>query len=304
MGRIEKRVCIVVLAAFLLALGAMLLQTLLSGDSPTIYHITILLDGSDEAYWQNFRLGADRAARDRNADVRYVTRYEGAAAAAQVESLRQAWEGETDGVVLFPLDRALLEAALEDAPAGLAVTAVGAPLESGRVDCVISADPEEMGRRLADALAADGHTAVTLYRSAQETETLALRRQGFLRRLEELGVRCTTVTTSPQGLFVLPEGRAAAALEPAMTEALCQAASSPGQVYGIGSSDLLLHYLEEGTAAALVVQSDYEAGYLSLLSVLEALENGRPQDQTLDCYTVTAENLFTDPMDQILFPSA
>ena len=186
MGRIEKRVCIVVLAAFLLALGAMLLQILLSGDSPTIYHITILLDGSDEAYWQNFRLGADRAARDRNADVRYVTRYEGAAAAAQVESLRQAWEGETDGVVLFPLDRGLLEAALEDAPAGLAVTAVGAPLESGRVDCVISADPEEMGRRLADALAADGRTAVTLYRSAQETETLALRRQGFLRRLEEL----------------------------------------------------------------------------------------------------------------------
>ena len=60
MGRIEKRVCIVVLAAFLLALGAMLLQDLLAGDAPRIYHITILLDGSDEAYWQSFRLGADR----------------------------------------------------------------------------------------------------------------------------------------------------------------------------------------------------------------------------------------------------
>ena len=57
-------------------------------------------------------------------------------------------------------------------------------------------------------------------------------------------------------------------------------------------------------AAALVVQSDYEAGYLSLLSVLETLEGRRPEDQTLDCYTVTAENMFTDPMDQILFPSA
>ena len=66
----------------------------------------------------------------------------------------------------------------------------------------------------------------------------------------------------------------------------------------------LLRGLEEGTAAALVIQSDYDAGYLSLLSVLETLEGRRPEDQTLDCYTVTAENMFTDPMDQILFPVA
>ena len=62
--------------------------------------------------------------------------------------------------------------------------------------------------------------------------------------------------------------------------------------------------LEDGTVAALVIQSDYDAGYLSLLSVLETLEGRRPEDQTLDCYTVTAENMFTDPMDQILFPVA
>ena len=53
-----------------------------------------------------------------------------------------------------------------------------------------------------------------------------------------------------------------------------------------------------------MVQSDYDAGYLSLLSVLEALDGAQPEDQTLDCYTVTAENMFTDPMDQILFPVA
>ena len=55
--------------------------------------------------------------------------------------------------------------------------------------------------------------------------------------------------------------------------------------------------------AALVVQSDYEVGYLSLLSLLDALEGTPPQDQLLSCYTVTAENMFSDPLDQILFPS-
>ena len=53
-----------------------------------------------------------------------------------------------------------------------------------------------------------------------------------------------------------------------------------------------------------MVQSDYDAGYLSLLSVLESLDGVQPEDQILDCYTVTAENMFSDPMDQILFPVA
>ena len=300
MGRMEKRVFAGVLAALLLALGAMLLQDLLAGDAPRIYHITILLDGSDEAYWQSFRLGADRAARDRNADVGYIFRYEGTPAAAQAQALRQAWEGESDGVILCPLDRTLLEETLSEAPAHLAVVTVGAALEGA--DCAIAAGTEALGRQLAQALAADGVTAVTLYHSPQETETLALRRQAFLQALEELGIACASAAAQPEGVEGLPEGPAAA-LEPAMAETLCQAATEAGQVYGIGSSNLLLHYLEEGTAAALVVQSGYDAGYLSLLRLLEALEGGKPQDQTLDCYTATAENMFTDPMDQILFPS-
>ena len=44
---------------------------------------------------------------------------------------------------------------------------------------------------------------------------------------------------------------------------------------------------------------------LRLVDLQNLLREGRrPEDQTLDCYTVTAENMFTDPMDQILFPVA
>lgn len=303
MGRMEKRMSAVVLSVLLLALGGMLLQDLLSGDDSHIYHITILMDGSEEAYWQNFRLGVDRAARDRNADVRYRTRYEGEAGTAQAKALQSAWESGNDGVILFPVDQPLLEKTLEEAPAGLAITVVGADLENSRVDCTISADPVEMGRTLADAIAQDSITDVLLCLPAQETAAIALRRQGLTQRLTELGIRWSTATATPSDLPALSAGQAVAALEPTLAEALCQAAIQPGSVYGIGSSDLLFHHLEEGTVAALVVQSDYEVGYLSLLSLLDALEGTPPQDQLLSCYTVTAENMFSDPLDQILFPS-
>ena len=267
MGRTEKRVFAAVLAVLLLALGGMLLLALPAGDGPPIYHITILTDGSDEAYWQNFRLGADRAARDRNADLRYLSRYEGEPGPAQAQALRGLWEeGDCDGVILLPVDAASLGEALSEAPPELAVAVAGAAPEGGQADCVISADPGEMGRRLAEAIARDGAETAALYLPAQESQAAALRRQGLTRRLEELGVPWTTVEEDGEDL-ALPPGRAAVALEPALAEALCQAAGAgSGPVYGIGSSDLLLHYLEEGTAAALVVQSGYDAGYLSLLA--------------------------------------
>lgn len=86
------------------------------------------------------------------------------------------------------------------------------------------------------------------------------------------------------------------------TPALCQRSGGTSQVYGVGASNQLLHDLEEGKAAALAVQSDYDAGYLSLLSVIAQLEGERQENRVLESYVATAENMFTDPMDQILFP--
>ena len=60
--------------------------------------------------------------------------------------------------------------------------------------------------------------------------------------------------------------------------------------------------MEEGAAEALVIQSDYDAGYLSVLRLVGAMQGLAQNDVVLDCYTVTAENMFTDPVDQILFP--
>ena len=51
-----------------------------------------------------------------------------------------------------------------------------------------------------------------------------------------------------------------------------------------------------------MVQCDYEAGYLSLQSLVGLIEGAGQADRTLSSYTVTAETMFEDPMDQILFP--
>ena len=39
-----------------------------------------------------------------------------------------------------------------------------------------------------------------------------------------------------------------------------------------------------------------------MLSVIAQLEGERQKNRVLESYVATAENMFTDPMDQILFP--
>lgn len=301
MSKNERHIFIGVLLVLAAALAVMLVQNILGSGQPEIRRVSVLLDGEGESYWQNFRLGVDKAAREHNVDVRYVYRYDGPAGTAQAEQLRREWEGELDGVILVPVNGEALAEALREAPSGLAVTVVGPALSGVEGTCTISASPEEMGRRLADAVADSGASSCAVILTGQEGETALRRYRGLEEGLKARGVGWRTVMAAAVEALPEPNGQPVVALEPGTTEALC---ARGGPVYGFGASNSILRSLEEGTAAALVVQSDYDAGYLSLLSVLEALDGAQPEDQILDCYTVTAENMFTDPLDQILFPVA
>lgn len=207
----------------------------------------------------------NQAAQEHNVDVRFLSRYEGEPGPAQVDALRGEWEAEADGVVLIPVDGTLLAAGLREAPSTLAVAVVGPELKGADVGCYISSDPAEMGRQLADAIIADGQSACTVYLSRGAGEAASQRYQGLVTRLLERRIACEQVTVDPEEDFALPDGRAAVALEPEMTQALCRAAAGTSQVYGVGASNQLLHDLEEGKAAALAVQSDYDAGLSQLV---------------------------------------
>lgn len=302
MGRVERRIFYLVLGVLLLSLGGMLIQNLSGRGEPVVYHVTVLLDGAGEDGWQSFRKGVTRAAQERNADVRFVTRYDGEdIAAAQAEALRREWEGEADGAVVLPADAGALAAGLQDAPAEFKVVCAGAGVDSDKVSSSLSADGEAMGRALAQAVADDGRTACTIYRR-EDGAGPAGAFDGLTGALDALGIPWRTVRPPREG-EALPAG-ALLAVEPDLAEELSQREDGAGRLYGIGSSGKLLQALEEGRIAALVVQSDYDLGYLSIQRLVGALEGKSQEDVTLGCYTVTQETMFTDPLDQILFPIA
>lgn len=294
----ERRLLFSVLGILAAALVLLVAQRVRGSDTPRVYRVSVLLSGTEEDAWRNFRAGLGQAALEQNVDLRFITRYD--ASLTQADALRREWEGEADGVVILPADGESLARALEEAPAGLAVCVAGPALPSGRVDCYVSPDYDRMGRSLAQAVAVQGEDC-TLYLSPAPSPAALLIAAGLEAGLAEAGVTLRRQTVQEGTPLSLPAAGALAAVEPKVAETLCAAPGVAGRVYGAGLSDGLLRALEDGTAAALLVQSDFDAGYLSLSRIVARLNQESPENAVLESYTATGDNMFQYPMSDILF---
>lgn len=297
----EKRLFFSVLLVLAAALVLLAVQWARGDGAGEIYRVSVLLDASEGDYWKNFKAGLNQAALEQNVDPRFLSRYE--AGSTQADVLRREWEGEADGVVVIPTDEQAISAALDDAPAGLAVAVAGPKLPSERVDCYVSPDYGQMGRRLAEAVEALGERECTLFLTPDCGAAAGQTAAALEAALGELGIPCARYTADPGALPEPRPGGALCAVEPGMTEALCQLPAAAGRVCGVGSSGRLLHYLEDGTLSALVVQSDFDAGYTALSQIISLLKRSGAKDAVLESYTATRENMFESPMIDILFPS-
>lgn len=301
MGRGEKRIFLSVLAVLLVSLSFMLMQRATGVNEPKVYRVSVLLDGAGEDYSKNFMKGVEQAAVDSNVDVRYVSRYEGDPAAGQANALRSEWE-DADGVVLVPVSGDALALALIDAPQQLAVAISGPGVVTEHTASYVTMDNRAAGVKLAEAVWESGTKACTVFLPPERGSAVNERYEGFSHRLDELGISHGVVETQDPAGELLAPGYALAALEPAMAEALCRVPTAEGRVYGVGTSTRLLREMEDGKVKALVVQSDYSAGYLSLMSVINRLKGAVQKDVILESFFVTKENMFTEPLAQMLFP--
>ena len=104
MSRQEKTILTVFALALVLSLLALLLWQETGSDEPEILHLSVLLDGSEETAWRNFRRGADAAAVEYNVDLRYVYRYENPGQVGQLQAMEAELASGAEAVAVAPLD--------------------------------------------------------------------------------------------------------------------------------------------------------------------------------------------------------
>lgn len=304
-----------VVALFVLVAGGLLVLLYVGSmeKSPPDEQISVIMyDTESTGRWSSLEMGVRQACIEMEVEGPAIDAVPHMTGAQQQELAAREVAAGADGLLVAAQASDEMAKALEQ-QAGVPVVFVkNAP---DGMDYV-GADDAGMGRMLAQAIAGEEGRIALVARNMErmsvqaryEAFTSEMARQGREvsvvtpqagRTLKEAMMAELTLRLSPAGLLVALD---TATLE--MLVDLVEELKSDVQVFGIGSSDRVVHALDQGKIAGMVFQDEYAIGYLAAmrLFVRLGLKGATDSDAAVQYAYVQRETMFSPEMERMLFP--
>lgn len=295
---------------------------IISEQSSEVLRISVVFDDVTDDSYVNFRKGAEQAALELHADVRFITLFEAGSEEGQKELVLRE---QTDGA------EAVIVAAMDETGASEMVAAqqVHIPLIFLRGDVVIqnsfsaanlNSDYYRMGQKMAEAVMGRFSPEVPVYylssgkvygaaKAYLDGAESVLGRSGFrrermvravneteitkMRRLEEEGADAVIIALDRQSLLRAMKYRRDRGED-----------SLIAGLYGPGTSVAALSGLQEGLADGLCITDDYAEGYLAVSMAAGRIghHNTPMQSRTLQGNYIEKTDLEEGTYEKILYP--
>ncbi|MCI8506314.1 MAG: substrate-binding domain-containing protein [Lachnospiraceae bacterium] len=305
MGKIERWL-ITLLAAALAVSLVITFAVGFSGRGEAALRISVIVHDEDDTQWEKFKLGMDQAAAEYNVEVNFVTLYDRNDVGQQVELIEREASNGAQAIILSPAGKEDLAAALEKSSVNMPLILMEGTIMSDKVSRRICADQETMGYRMGLAMKKDGVEKCVVYTGDGSQSFIGERLKGLRRAFEENGTVYTVTKEQPETYFWRGT-EAVAALDDSLTGELCADGMSwryGKKVYGFGSSDQLLRYLDDGELELLMLVSSYDEGYLGVQAAVEEIRKEEGGDVVLDFYEIKRDRIYQKAYQRLLFPAS
>lgn len=135
------------------------------------------------------------------------------------------------------------------------------------------------------------------YRSGTSGALTAESEDGFRRTIEE-----TTVSGSGDEIFVALDVQSLDQVADIIAGSPDSGKDTPN-LYGFGSTTKILNQMDRGVIKGLVTTNQFDAGYLSIVKAVEAIEKRGDRDQiVLESYYIEKDDLKETRFEKILYP--
>lgn len=308
-----KKRYLLLFAVFLLAFGALftLLSTAPVPRGAGFLEISVIARESDSSVWASTKQGMEQAAKDLDVELRLLMLSEPNNVEEQRQLLTREAQGGADALILSPADPGALTEAVSEV--GLPLVIIGAEL--GPYPS-ISADNQAMGRSIALEMLprlSPGSRVVLLAVAPGKgaVEERALGAIDALRGADihaELALVPGSKAAMSEVLALLMEDPPdlIIALEPVALEAAVRASQGVAKgplLCGIGSTNLIVSYLERGTVKAIAAQNDFAMGYLAIEAAVKAAGNRQAVAGDSIGFSIIRQDTMYLPQNQkLLFP--
>ena len=295
---------------------------LITEQSSEVSRISVILDDVSDVNYENFRKGAEQAALELRADVRFITLYEAGSEEGQRELVLREQEDGAEALIISAMRE-------REASEMIASQQVHIPVIFLRGDVVIqnnysaanlNSDYYVMGRKLAETVTEHFPETVPVYYISTGRLYGASRRylDGAESILENTGyrrersVRAVNETKMTKIRRLEEEEEEAVLIALDRTSLLHamryrEAKGEDGKIlglYGPGTGIEVLSGLERGLVDGICITDDYAEGYLAVSMAAARIghHNTPMQSRTLEGHYIEKTDLEEGTYERILYP--
>lgn len=286
-----------------------------------VYPISVILSDDSDSYYDNLKRGLDKAVEDFHADISTITLYEKNSQSEQTRLVQREIQAGARALVLEPVNTAQALVELERLQPGCPVVLLGAQESAGWVADSITIDWTEAGEKLGQKVAEQvpSQTLVCLFTRGLAYTGNAEIYQGIRSVLEQEGYRLRLYQSWDENAYrqaleeaVYMEGEdiALIAMDPQALEETVSLLEKTAVyqahvqgVYGFGATSSILTAMETGIVDGIITWNQFDQGYLSIRSAVNAIEGRWNSRQTLlDTFYLEAEDLHRPEYEKMLYP--
>lgn len=281
------------------------------------YKISVIVYGNNGDRWANLKHGIELGAADYGAQVNFVTMTTEHDYKEQKRLLEREIANGADGIILAATDSKAMANAVKEASSKLPVVMVETDVEGVKGVHFVSADNYSMGLNAGRAVILDSYDSskIAVLMENQQRSSIKERFDGFMDSLKFYGYTIELWerenTDTDLAIFIqdkLKESGAdiIVALDDNTLEAVFDALKANEMVvdiYGIGSTNKIIHNLDYGIIQSIVFQNEFNMGYLSvqgLFNEKKGQENGRVTE--VEFRTINRETMYSPKNQRLIFP--
>jgi ribose transport system substrate-binding protein len=279
--------------------------------------ISVIVYGNNSDRWATLKQGLDQGADDFKAEVNFVTMTEEDDAAEQKMLIDREIENGAKGIILAAADSKAMSMTVKDYLQVVPIVMVETNVEDLEDIVYISADNYSMGLNIGRSvyLNSEENRTVAIFINDLHRNSVSERYEGLMDSLEyseytikpwEKEERDTDTSLFLQQMLNEDPVDVIVALDDESLEEVVDAveiSESNVDIYGIGSSNKIVHYLDYGVINSIVFQNEFNMGYLSIQELVNDInENKNILDIDIEFRTVNKETMYLPKNQRLVFP--
>lgn len=292
------------------------------GQQEESYSVSVILDNSSSDRWIVALEGMEQAAGDYGVELNVISTSKISSLAGEKELINRELEDDAEGIILQMVEDTGASDLLENISNRTKVLLVDTDVTPEGVYEVVKPDYKEVGEAIGERILKDygdrlANKKIGILSGDQNQLAFQQRLEGLEAALGDYQTQISWImenenTDSELRLAQIQKKGSVDVLVALSTEetelAVDCVTEEEGyaytRIYGEGSSEKTIYYLDQGLISALVVPNEFNMGYLSVKKMVEELEykTGKEEDFQVGYLIIDKENLYDKDNQKILFP--